>query len=491
LRQSVLFLTLADGDSQFVPARVFCCTEALLTWNQLRHFHRQPRIIAAWRHLFDPALHFLTANRRRRLLALVALFVAIEHPWTEMKRLGQLPGFTFNPTVSIVVALTLFAIFSLSYLAAKNFSKLPGWVRRHPQIWLHATFWVLLILLWTLPQASTRARTLIAGCVVTLPFLLWRLGYMMFTAQRGKMGRTTLSDHLFYCYPVWGGSDTPYGKGWDYLSANEAKDEDALAKSQLSGLKLFLLATLWAIVRDLLDGVVFGDDNLYRRTFGGLSIAIPRPSELFAQPGAHAIWLSWIALYFDLFRNVLGLAVGGHIIVGWLRFFGFNVFRNTYKPLLAESVVEFWNRYYYYFKEILVNFFFYPTFTRYFKGYPRVRIIAAVFAAAFVGNIYYHWLGLERALVRADIHEMWSALQSRLLYSFLLAAGIAISMLRQQARVKKQKITDRGIGRRIVSIFLVWTFFSIIHIWAQEDAASLAARCKFFLGLIGLRDTSW
>jgi len=25
------------------------------------------------------------------------------------------------------------------------------------------------------------------------------------------------------------------------------------------------------------------------------------------------------------------------------------MFRNTYKPLLAESIVEFWNRYYYYF----------------------------------------------------------------------------------------------------------------------------------------------
>ena len=45
------------------------------------------------------------------------------------------------------------------------------------------------------------------------------------------------------------------------------------------------------------------------------------------------------------------------MIVGYLRLCGFNVFRNTYKPLLAETMVEFWNRYYYYFKELLVNFF--------------------------------------------------------------------------------------------------------------------------------------
>jgi hypothetical protein len=42
----------------------------------------------------------------------------------------------------------------------------------------------------------------------------------------------------------------------------------------------------------------------------------------------------------------------GHMIIGTLRLFGFNVFRNTYKPLLSESILEFWNRYYYYFKEL-------------------------------------------------------------------------------------------------------------------------------------------
>ena len=37
-------------------------------------------------------------------------------------------------------------------------------------------------------------------------------------------------------------------------------------------------------------------------------------------------------------------------------------------------------------------FFFYPAFTRHFKKYPRLRIVWAVFAAAFFGNMYYHCL---------------------------------------------------------------------------------------------------
>ena len=120
-----------------------------------------------------------------------------------------------------------------------------------------------------------------------------------------------------------------------------------------------------------------------------------------ARPGTHAVWIGWAAIYCDLFRRVLSLCVSGHVIVGYLRLCGFNVFRNTYKPLLAETIVEFWNRYYYYFKELLVNFFFFPTFTRYFKRNPRLRMFAAVFAAAFVGNMYYHVIE-DESLVRGD-----------------------------------------------------------------------------------------
>jgi len=486
LPHAILFLTLGWSEWQFIHARASRSRETALTWNQIRHFHQQPKIITAWCQAFGPALRFLTPRRRRFGLGLAALFVAVQHPWQELTRITQQGELTFNVTVSILVVATLFGFVWLSYLAAKNFAQLPRWIRYHPQISLHAILWILLVALWAWVPRATTVRSLLAGMVIVLPFVLWRIGYMMFTAQRGKMANTRFIDHLFYCYPVWGGSDTPYGKGSDYLSANEARDDLALAKSQLAGLKLFLLAGLWAIARDLMDGVIFGQNNWCRHALGGISPAVARPADLFAQPALYSIPLSWAALYLDLIRNVLSLAVLGHIIVGWLRFFGFNVFRNTYKPLLAESVVEFWNRYYYYFKELLVNFFFYPTFTRYFKGYPRARIIAAVFAAAFVGNVYFHWLGLEDALVRGDIHMMWVALQSRLFYCFFLATGIAVSMLRQRQRLMKNK-RPRGIPGRIAAIFMVWTFFSVIHIWAQDDPAPFTDRLRFFLGLIGLR----
>ena len=147
-------------------------------------------------------------------------------------------------------------------------------------------------------------------------------------------------------------------------------------------------------------------------------------------------------------------------------------------------MVEFWNRYYYYFKEIMVEFFFYPTFIGWFRKWPRLRLFAAVFMAAFVGNMYYHLIGKAEKLAYGDFHGLWVSLHTRLVYCFLLSAGIFISMLREQRRAGRPR-TRIFLGRGL-SIFAVWTFFAIINIWNQGGAAPFSVVTKFFLGLIGL-----
>lgn len=186
-------------------------------------------------------------------------------------------------------------------------------------------------------------------------------------------------------------------------------------------------------------------------------------------------------------RRVLSLAANGHRIIGILRLFGFNVFRNTYKPLLAESVLEFWNRYYYYFKELLVAFFFMPTFTGLgarLRRWPQLRLFAAVFAAAFVGNMYYHLLKLETVLLPGGVLDAIYGLRSRFFYCLLLAIGLYVSMARQQKRGGQPQSAERVA--RIRRIFGVWTFFGLISIWNVKSSASFSTRVEFFLGLVGL-----
>lgn len=358
---------------------------------------------------------------------------------------------------------------------------LPPIIQRHPQLALHSILWCLLAILWCTSPDSGPWRVLLVGIAMTFPLLIWRCGYLLLSGQRGRVAGTRFTDHQIY---LWG-SQTPYGKGLDYLSRHEAKNEEELARSQLAGIKLLILALLWQGAMALMTGVVFaGPGNGITHVVGGHTLGIPQLGRLIGSESAVPVWISWASIYSELFWQVLRRAAHGHIVIAIFRLFGFNIFRNTYKPLLAESVLEFWNRYFYYFKEVLNEFFFLPTFSRYFHQWPRIRLCAAVFAAALIGNMYFHILKAKHLLVLGDFVTLWGAYHARIFYCFLLALGICVSMLRTQQRA--QQLPRSGLSIRIMHIGGVWTFFALIYIWNVHPGIPFLARVSFFLHLFGL-----
>jgi hypothetical protein len=320
------------------------------------------------------------------------------------------------------------------------------------------------------------------------PSLIWRCSYLLLSGQQGRAVKSKFSDHLLTLLPIYGNSsNTPYGKGFDFLSKSEAKDELTLAKSQLAGIKLFLLAGIWKLLRKLIEAFIYGPATNLTEKLGGVTLGIPNLSELASLGYQAPLMHSWLSIYLELFIQVLHHAMHGLLFIGFLRFFGFNVFRNTYKPLLAESIIEFWNRYYYYFKELLVNFFFMPTFMQLgkpLKNQPKLRLFAAVFASAFIGNMYYHLIEMSVPIALGNVAETLFSLRARFFYCLLLAIGIYVSMLREQKRAGIAVSNDPF--SRYVRIFGVWTFFGLIYIWNVRGGATFTARTEFFLHLFGV-----
>ena len=111
---------------------------------------------------------------------------------------------------------------------------------------------------------------------------------------------------------------------------------------------------------------------------------------------------------------------------------GFNALRNTYRPLSSTTISEFFNRFYYYFKELLVDFFFYPTFLRYWKGHRRLRMVFATFAAVFFGNTLFHFTRDWQIIRDVGLLGAFVNYQASLLYCFILAAAVSISQLRKR-----------------------------------------------------------
>ena len=104
-----------------------------MTWDQLRHFHKQPEMVALWGRCGGPLLQWMTPGRRRLLLAAGALWVAIRQPLREARKTGEwlaiAPGI-----LSILVVIALgFAFAWLCYQGAQRFSAWPkvsgGWTR--------------------------------------------------------------------------------------------------------------------------------------------------------------------------------------------------------------------------------------------------------------------------------------------------------------------------------------------------------------------------
>lgn len=447
---------------------------------QLTQLHENPAAIAFWGNRLESLLTWLTPLRRRQILLIGAIYIGIRKPLSRFSHSHSLNQFS-DIIGALCAVIVLFVLLQFIHKSAIKFKSLPVFIRQHPYLTLHLFFWAFLSIIWLTSPYTGWWRTMFICIAGVLPYLIWRCCYVLQSGQTGRALNTTFFDHLFYLWPAFGGSNTPFGKGYDYLSRVEAKTNEELARSQLSGIKLILLSLCWSLVAKLMNNSFYGS-NSFLTTYG---IGIPQLSTLINMGSAANIRLSWISLYCELIYHVLKLAASGHMIVGVLRIFGFNVFRNTYKPLLAESIVEFWNRYFYYFKELLSIFFFIPTFMQLggmLKKWPTIRLFSAVFAAAFVGNMYYHILLHHRLLISGQILDIFYSFRSRFFYCFLLALGIFVSMWRIQKQKNKPILTHwwaKGLR-----IFGVWTFFSLIYIW-NVDAGDFMIRVAFFCHLFG------
>src|SRR5687768_4838191 len=425
------------------------------------------------------ALMMLVPARRVEILAIGALWVLYERIPAAVVAAG--PGAVVLGMVSVL------GLLAVCFILARRFTFLPALVRRFPILALHVA---LLSLLGACIFAAGRGYggAIWGAGAVTLaaliPFLLWRASYLMHSGRRGSAARTNFRDHLMYALPLWGGTPTPYGKGYDYLREHRIDEARALAQCQASGIKLLLLALVWRwAARGL---ALSGSDTGLVLPALGWTLAVPDLATAIAGPAGLSLGTRWLATIVELFHEVLAMAARGHLIIGVLRLFGFSVFRNTYKPLLSRSLVEFWNRYYYYFKELMVEFFFFPTFVALSKHRVQLRLVAAVLAAATLGNFYYHVVLDHRILLAADWYAGVQALAGRWIYSVALGIGVAASMLRERRR---RGVTPAAAGwrsrtRTIRAILGVWVFFSLLQIWnVDRHALTVRQRAAFLAGL--------
>src|SRR6185369_7651158 len=195
-------------------------------------------------------------ERRIDLLALGALGVL----------LARLPSPTDPAGLALrgVTAFVVLGMLLLAFQAARRFRELPAPVRRFPLAAVHVALVGTMVLTIVLRhvfhvERESPLAIVLVGIEAIAPFLLWRVSYLMLAGRRGTVAKDRFRDHLFYLLPLWGGTQTPYGKGHGYLMQRKATSSADLAASELAGVKLLGLAWVWPVVNLVFEAAVHGD----------------------------------------------------------------------------------------------------------------------------------------------------------------------------------------------------------------------------------------
>lgn len=298
------------------------------------------------------------------------------------------------------------------------------------------------------------------------------IGYiLMAVRQKGRMDNTTL---LGYVRPFWANTVVPI-KGPGYLAKFEAKDAAALAVTRLKGLKL----AVWAVILFWTGEIVF--NQVVHSTLGLPHFEAHLKAVAVGGPASVALGWAVVAIYF--LERVLVFGAVIHALVAVVRMAGFAIPRGMVKPLGSRTISEYWGKYLFYFKELLSDFFFFPTFQRCFKKHPRLRIAFATFMAAFVGNILFD------VICDAPVFAIdgFAATIDNFYSYTVYAGGLTVGIIWSQLFQGKVRPEDGFLRYQVLPRVIVLGFFALLQIFDDSSGViPLGDRFAFFASLFGV-----
>jgi len=342
---------------------------------------------------------------------------------------------------------------------------------RHPVVWLLCAEFLLLFVS-SRGVLSGMTRTVVWTFFLISSSHLWFVAYAL-VDQRSR-DRSPDAFQLGTFRPFWGFTSLPYNKGAAFLRKVAATTPHDLAVTQLKGLKLLVWVT---ILYGLHTALVWACERRWHvRT-------IEDEITAFLSGGPSTLGRQWLSLICSQGEFALWTAVFGDTIVAIARLAGFRLPRSTWRPLESRTLIDYFNRISYYFKELLVDLFFIPTFFTCFKGRPRLRLFFATFMAAGVGNALYHFFRDIALVEDVGLEQLFVSYTSYVFYCVVLAAAIGISQLRVSAGYRPQ---DTLLGR-VWSLVFVWGFVSILRIFSDETRShTLGERILYLCHLFGV-----
>jgi hypothetical protein len=375
-----------------------------------------------------------------------------------------------SPVVLAVGFLVL--LFLVSACILHYVRKVPqSLLARHPLISL-LTVELFLCVLGSQDFIKGELKVILWAAIFIFTTYLWFLSYAIVDQRSPNPPKQLLQMAVLRSF--WSPSYLPFGKGAKYLQKHLSKTDHELGVTQLKGVKLLIWANVLHGISMLLVWI-FMDQLL----LPSLSEAI----DLFLKGNPQSRLVNLATLILSTTRYSLNIAFWAGLFIGIARLAGYRLPRGCWRPLESRNLMEYFNRSHYYFKELLVDFFFFPTFFRYFRNHPRLRTFFATFMAAGVGNAIWHFFrDIDMIAMHGAINAL-NSFYSYIFYSTVLASGVGISQVRSTNQIRP--VTT--VSSRIYSFLTVWTFVVCMHIFSDGSRNhSLVERFSFLGSIFGV-----
>lgn len=353
------------------------------------------------------------------------------------------------------------------------------WVRRAPESFLARRPLVSMLALegllcgiGSLDLIHGLPRAILWSAIFVLTPYIWFIPYAIVDQRAKSPGPMLLQ--MGVLRPFWSPSYLSFNKGAAFLRKHLAQNPTDLAITQLKAIKLLLWANILFAVRDGL-GWLFEA----QMPIPGVGQAI----DGFLAGAPYSRFTGWTALIVSTASFALQIAIWAHLFVGIARLAGYRLPRGSWRPLESRTLMDYFNRFHYYFKEFLVDFFFIPTFFKMFRGYPRLRMFFATFMAAGVGNALWHFVRDIELVATQGLAPALGSFASYAFYALLLAIGVGLSQVRANMGIKPSATL---IGR-LYSFFFVWSFVVCLHVFSDGSRNhTLTERLSFMAYQFGV-----
>ena len=375
-----------------------------------------------------------------------------------------------SPVVlSIGFLLIFFVLASAVLYQVRYFPK--SFLAQHPMISV-LSLEILLCGFGSFDLLHGASRVFLWSAIFVLTPYIWFLPYAI-NDQRGKNYPSYLLQ-MSTLRPFWSPTYLPFGKGATFLQKHLSKNATDLAVTQLKAIKLLIWANILFSFNYFLNWVFI--------EYLGIPI-VPKVIDSFLMEKSLPLLTSWLAILLSTASYSLNIAFWIGIFVGIARLAGYRLPRGCWRPLESQNLMEYFNRFQYYFKELLVDFFFIPTFFKYFRNHPRLRMFFATFMAAGVGNGLWHFFRDIDLIATQGPINAFGTFASYIFYCIILATFVGISQVRVSMGIRPSS-TKLG---RIYSFIFVWSFVTCMHVFSVDSINhSLGDRLLFLQSLFGV-----